>query len=102
MATVPNGFSVPRITVDGVLTSLGLVTDDNYGDFVQRFPSLVQESYIMAAEAAGASKYTPSQYFRQWEDSNKPMPSFQVTGDVTSTAGAAVTVTLTAGSHLAG
>lgn len=102
MATIPNGFSVPMITVDGVLTDLGMVTDQNYGEFVQRFPSLVGESYILAAEAAGASKWTPSQYFRQWEDSNKPMPSFTVTADADATDGSAVTVTLTAGSHLAG
>ncbi len=101
MATTPNGFSVPLLTLD-VITSLGLVDDSNYGEFIQKFPTLVRESYIVQAEAAGASKWTPSISFRQWEDANKPMGSFEVTADADATAGTAVTVTLTAASHEAG
>ena len=101
MAEVPNGFSVPVVRVHDVITSLGLVTDENFDEFIKRFPTLGRDSYIMKAEASGASKYTPNAKFRQWEDANKPQPAFQVKEAVNGAAGTAITVTLTAASHLA-
>lgn len=101
MANPGNGFSVPIVRVHDVVTSLGLITNENWDTFIKRYPTLLRDSYIYKAEAAGASKYTPNEFFRQWEDPNKPQPSFQVTAAASGAAGAAVTVVLTADSHTA-
>jgi len=94
----PNGFSTPMITLP-ILSNLGLINSTNYDGYVKDFPDLVKDSYIMAAEAAGKLKYTPQMKFRQWIDANKPMSAFKVTANVSGSAGATVTVTLTAASH---
>lgn len=100
MAQTPNGFSVPIIKYP-ILSSLGMLNTHNYDAYIQTYPSLVKDSYIMKMEASGALKYTPTKKFKQWADDNKPLPSFKVTANVSGGAGAAITVTLAAGSHLA-
>lgn len=99
MATIPNGFSVPMIKYP-ILSTLGMLNTHNYGEYLKNYPDLVKDSYIMKTEASGALKYTPTKKFKQWNDDNRPLPSFKVTGNVTgASAGSAVTVTLTSGSH---
>ncbi len=100
MATFPNAFSVPTMKYP-IISQLGLINTTNYTDYIDSYPSLVQDSYIMKAEAAGAVKYTPTKKWKQWVDGNKPLPAFKVTAaGAGGGAGAAVTVTLTAASHL--
>jgi len=97
----PNGFSTAQIKYP-IISSLGLLNTHNYGEYISKYPDLVKDSYIMAAEAAGAIKYTPTKVFKQWVDGNKPMQAFKVTADVTGVAGATVSITLTSASHTAG
>ena len=101
MASTPNGFSVPVMKYD-IISSLGLLNDRNFSAFVKDYPELgIADSYIMKMEMAGASKYTPTKKWRQWRDANRLGKSFKTTGAGTGgSAGAAVTVTLTSGSHL--
>jgi len=98
--TFPNGFSTAQIKYP-LISSLGLLNTTNYGAFISKYPDLVKDSYIMAAEASGQIAYTPTKIFKQWTDTNKPMQAFKVTADVTDTAGETVTVTLTSASHTA-
>ena len=100
MAQFPNGFSVPTMKYP-IISQLGLLNTNNYTDYIDAYPSLVRDSYIMKAEANGATKYTPTKKWKQWLDNNKPLPAFKVTATVSGAAGAAVTATLTSTSHLA-
>lgn len=100
MAQLPNGFSVPMMKYP-IISQLGLLNTTNYTDYIDTYPSLVQDSYIMKAEASGAAKYTPTKKWKQWLDNNKPMVAFKVTAAAAGGgAGAAVTATLTTTSHL--
>lgn len=99
--TTPNKFAAPQMTYD-ILSRLALLNDRVFSAYVKQYPELgLQDSYIMKAEAAGASEYTPTRKWRQWRDNNRQGAAFQTTGAGTgSGAGAAVTVTLTAASHI--
>lgn len=58
----------------------------------------------MAQEAVpGVLQHTGQKVWYRWEDQNKPLGAFKITADATGGApGAAVTVTLTADSHVGG
>lgn len=99
MAIFPNGFSVPTMKYP-IISQLGLLNTHNYTAYIDTYPSLVRDSYIMKAEASGAVKYTPTKKWKQWVDNNKPLPAFKVTANSAGSAGAAVSVTLTSASHL--
>lgn len=98
----PNGFA-KQIMDLGAITTLGLLKPDNISGVILEYPELgVQDYYIMAQEARGALKRTENTFFEQWDDDSQKFENFKVTTAVTgASAGAAVTVTLTADSHLA-
>lgn len=98
---IPNGFSVPIMKRE-ILSSLGLLTPANFGDYAKRYPDILDKSYIMTAESLpNVLRWSPTKKFNKWENANKPLPAFQVTGTVSGGAGATVTATLTSGSHTA-
>jgi len=100
MPTIPNQFSVPIMKYD-ILSQFALLNTHNYTDYITTYPDLVKDSFIMKTEASGSAKYSPTKKWKQWLDNNKPLPAFKVTAAGTGgSAGAAVTVTLTSGSHL--
>lgn len=104
MAT-PNprkGFSVQQITYP-IVSALGLIDEHSVEGYVRAKRSIVRDSYIMQLKAQGNVKWTPTRVYRRWKDNNnKELESFQVTAAVTgSGAGASVTVTLLASSHMA-
>ena len=100
MATqLPNSIGLNMATYP-ILTDLSLLTEGSYLDFVKAFPAM-QDSYILAQEAqSGVLQHQPQKVWYRWEDKNKPLGAFKVTADATgASAGASVTVTLTAASH---
>lgn len=99
MPTIPNQISVPIMKYD-VLSQFALLKQSNYTDYITSYPDLVKDSFIMKTEASGAAKWSPTKKWKQWVDNNKPLPAFKVTANAAGgSAGAAVTVTLTAASH---
>lgn len=97
--SIANGFASPMLR-EAALTTLGLLNDKNIEGMIKRYPEIFRSYYITAKEAQGALKRTKNQFFEQWLDENKPFEKFKVTADVTgASAGAQVTVTLTADSH---
>lgn len=103
MAQTPNGFSVPMVTLP-VLTELELIDPATLGAYLDKYPDLSRDGYIMPSESLpGVLKWVPNHTgVKYWQKQNKPLPSFQIVADVTGAAGATVVATLTAGSHLAG
>lgn len=95
----PNGFSVPRITRE-IISSLGLITPQSYEKYIENYPGILNETYVMAAESLpGVLQFSPNKSYWRYEDNRKPLPSFEVAADVSGLAGAGVVVTLSAGSH---
>lgn len=97
----PNGFA-KRIMDIGAVTTLGLLTRENISKTILEYPELgLQDYYIMKAEANGALERTLNMYFDQYHDANQKFENFKVTAAVTgASAGAQVTITLTADSHI--
>lgn len=97
----PNGFA-KRIMDIGAVTTLGLLTRENISKTILEYPELgMQDYYIMKAEANGALQRTKNMYFDQYHDTSQKLENFKVTAAVTgASAGASVTVTLTADSHI--
>src|SRR5690606_23644636 len=92
----PNSFASGEIKYHGELTALSLLTEGAYLPFIQAYPDLAG-SYILSQEATpGVLKHTGQKTWYRWEDHNKPLGAFKITGDVTGGGpGATVTVTLT-------
>lgn len=101
MASRPNGFAHPMLS-HGVITTLGLLKPDNLGAYIEKYPSLFKDYYIVSQEAAGKIERTGNTFFDQWVQDSKPFENFKVTATASGAAGANVTVTLTADSHVAG
>ncbi len=102
MATqTPNGFAAQQVSYP-ILSGLGLLSESNYEAYTKKYPDVIRDSYIMTAESLpGVLKWSPNKKYKLWQQNDKPMQSFKVTGaGEGSGAGAAVTVTLTAASHL--
>lgn len=101
LAAQPSATSRPQATRQ-LLTDLGLLNPRSYPEFIEKYPSIVQDNYIVGMESTGKILYTPNRVFYHWESLGKVLPAFRVNGGgspVTGSAGADVTVTLTAGSH---
>lgn len=97
--SIANGFAAPMLR-EAALTTLGLLNDKNIEGMIKLYPEIFRDYYITTKEGQGALKKTSNQFFEQWLDENKPFEKFKVTADVTgASAGATVTVTLTADSH---
>lgn len=82
-----------------LLTDLGLLVPRAYPEFVEKYPSIVQDNYIVGMESVGNLLFTQNRVFYHWESFGKTLPAFRITTLTTGSAGADVSVTLTAGSH---
>lgn len=82
-----------------LLTDLGLLVPRAYPEFVEKYPSIVQDNYIVGMESVGNLLFTQNRVFYHWESFGKTLPAFRVTGAVSGSAGADVTVVLSAASH---
>jgi hypothetical protein len=98
---VPNGYSVNTLN-QGLISTLGMLKPDNYGEFVKISPDLFRDYFIMSLEAEGNVRESSNNFFDQWIDDNKPFPSFRPVASVSGSAGATIVVTLTADSHIGG
>lgn len=100
--TSPNRYSAPILSYD-ILSRLSLINDRVFSAYVKQYPQLgLADSYVMKMEASGASKYSPTLKWRQWQDNERQRPAFQVTTNASAgspTAGSAITVQLTTPSH---
>lgn len=97
--SIANGFASPMLR-EAALTTLGLLNDKNIEGMIKKYPEIFRSYYITAKEGQGALKRTDNDFFEQWLDENKPFEKFKVTAAATgASAGATVTVTLTADSH---
>lgn len=101
MASRPNGFALPQMNRQ-VISQLSLLKPDNLGAFIEKYPSVYKDYYIVAAEASGKIERTSNTFFDQYVQDSKPFENFKVTASASGAAGANVTVTLTADSHVEG
>lgn len=102
MANIPGSWAAAQGTYQQ-LSDLSMLSVrwGTWPTFIEKYPSLVAQSYILQAEGSGAGLYTPTRQFRHWEPNGKTLPQFVAVAGVTGGgAGAAITVTLTAGSHI--
>lgn len=102
MSITPNTFATEKVKY-GDLSALSLLDADNYVGFAQRYPDLVNKSYIMSAEGQpGVLQRSKTRNYKTWVRDNKPHGSFKVVSDASAVAGSTVTVKLTPDSHTGG
>lgn len=104
LSAQPSATSRPQATRQ-LLTDLSLLVPRAYPEFIEKYPNIAKDNYLVGMESVGRIKFTANRDFYHWESLGKTLPAFRVNGSgspVTGSAGADVTVTLTAGSHYNG
>jgi hypothetical protein len=98
MAGQPSNISVAQATRT-LLSDLSLLNEKTYPDFIEKYPNLLRENYIVTREAQGAGVYTPNNKFFHWTQKGKSIPMFKATATVTAGANATGTATITSAYH---
>lgn len=81
--TTPNAFSTGSMT-SGTITDLSLLNTltSTYDGFIQKYPLLSKQSYILMTEAQGKIKFTENRKFYWNEKLGKALPAFVANANV--------------------
>lgn len=100
--TTPNAFSTSSMTSQ-VITDLSLLNPltSTYDGFINKYPLLSKNSYILMTEASGKISFTPNRAFYHWEKLGKALPAFVADANVAAPSPLTdpITVTLGSGSY---
>lgn len=97
MAGQPSRISVSQATRT-LLSDLSMLNEQTYSVFIDKYPDLAKENYIVTREAQGAGVYTDNRKFFHWTQKGKDIPMWQHTGVALATAaGVAGVATIAAG-----
>jgi len=96
MAGQPSHISVAQANRQ-LLSDLSLLNEATYPTFIERYPELLRDNYIVTRESQGALSYTANKKFFHWTQSGKDIPMWKATADVTAVAGAAGVATIASG-----
>lgn len=102
-ATKPTIVSIPGGITRKYMTDLSLIVERSYPKFIELYPDLAKQSYIINREANGDTKYTKNKKFYQWQPKGKNVPTLQVLATVTGgSANASATFGVAAGYYIDG
>lgn len=81
--TTPNAFSASSMTSQ-VISDLSLLNPltSTYDGFINKYPLLSKNSYILMTEAQGKIKFSPNRSFYHWEKLGKALPAFTANANV--------------------
>lgn len=100
--TTPNAFSTSSMT-SGTITDLSLLNSltSTYDGFINKYPLLSKQSYILMTEAQGKIKFTENRKFYWNEKLGKALPAFVANANVSAPSPLTdpVVVTLGSGSY---